>query len=870
VSPEITESTRHIDTGTLFRSLNTPYIVFGVDDPDFTILEENQAHADVAMVDRDKVIGRPLLDVFPDTSEQYIETGVSQLLESIRTVIATGKPDLMPQLSYDLKDRTGTFKTKNWSVGHYPVFGKSGRVIAVYQETKDVTAELEVGRKLEKAQNQLDQVLANSMIGTYSWDIAGDKVYADANLAKLFGFPKSAAAEGLPLERFMEAIHPDDRAQVARDIDKTLKQKVPYESEYRTVLHKGQLRWVIARGHVETDDTGKPVTFAGVIVDLTDRKEAERALAESESRLRFMANAMPQLVWITRPDGYHEYYNQQWYDYTGTTPGETDGEGWSKLFHPADREKAWKSWRRSLKTGDSYEIEYRLYHAPTKTYRWVIGRARPFRNQKGEIEKWYGTCTDIDEQKRTAQVQTFLGNVSKELASSLNYTEMLKKITKVCVPSVADWCSVDLYDPEEGFTQVSVAHADAKKISLAKQYRDHNPITIDQPTGVPAVIKSGKSEYYPRITEQMIDAAVDDPKGLRFMKSLNLRSMIVAPIRIHEETVGGISFISSDSGRYYTESDLKMMEELAARISLAMTNSQLYDEAQRELMTRHKLEQELLLEKQKLESRVKERTHQLQLTNEGLHDEIIKRQAIEKQLQLNTENLARSNRELEDFAYVASHDLQEPLRKIQAFSNLLKSEYETKLGEGADYVNRMDAAAQRMSRLIQDLLTFSRVTTKTNPKVRIKLNQTVSDVLLDLETRIDEVGGTVKVESLPTVLADPTHMRQLFQNLISNALKFHQPDVAPFVTITARIVKNAHEIRVSDNGIGFDERYLDKIFSVFQRLHGRDSYEGTGIGLAVCRKIVERYGGTITAESEKNKGSTFIIRLPRIKERKKL
>lgn len=867
---EITETTRHIDSGTLFQSLNTPYIVFGVDDPDFTILEENEAHAKVAMVERHKVIGRPVFDVFPDTSEQYVETGVSQLLESFRKVIRTGKPDAMPKLSYDLRDRSGTFKTMYWSVTHYPVHGKSGKIIAVYQETKDITEEVMVGRKLARAQHQLDQVLANSMVGTYSWNVTSDIVYADANLLTMFGLEQEAVTTGLPIEKFIATIHKDDQERVQRDIKKSLKARKLFESEYRISTQDDEnIRWVIARGHVETDDKGKSELLSGVVIDITERKKVESALVESEERLRFMANTMPQLVWTARPGGYRENFNKQWYEFTGTTAAQTEGDKWIELVHPADRKRTWKTWRHSMETGEVYETEYRLYHAESKTYRWVIGRGVPFRDKEGVVVQWYGTSTDIDDQKRRAQVQTFLGNVSKELAASLDYETMLKKVTKLCVPAVADWCAIDLYDAEKDeFTQVSIAHADPKKLALTQKYREHNPVTIDQPTGIPQVMRTGKSEYYPRITDELLEQFIKEKDRLAFMKSLSLRSIIISPIRRGGVVVGGISFVSSDSGRYYTNADLLMVEELASRISLAMTNSQLYEEAQRELAYRHKLEKELLLEKQKLESRVKERTHQLQLTNEGLRAEIVKRHAVEKKLSENSENLSRSNRELEDFAYVASHDLQEPLRKIQAFSNLLKSEYAKELGEGADYVDRMNAAASRMSTLIQDLLAFSRVTTKTNPKLRVDLKDTVADVLLDLESRMEETGGTVIVGQLPTVIADPTHMRQLFQNLLGNALKFHKPDESPTVEISSRSSGDTCEIRIKDNGIGFDEQYLDKIFSVFQRLHGRDSYEGTGIGLAVCRKIVERYGGTITATSEKHKGSTFIIRLPRMKEKK--
>jgi light-regulated signal transduction histidine kinase (bacteriophytochrome) len=230
--------------------------------------------------------------------------------------------------------------------------------------------------------------------------------------------------------------------------------------------------------------------------------------------------------------------------------------------------------------------------------------------------------------------------------------------------------------------------------------------------------------------------------------------------------------------------------------------------------------------------------------------------------------LNRSNQELQDFAYVASHDLQEPLRKIQAFGNLLEEEYGDKLGDGKDYLRRMRSAAARMSALIEDILSFSRVTTKGRSFTPVDLNKVAVEVLEDLETRIEDTGATIHIEKLPTIDADAMQVRQLLQNLIANALKFHKPDVAPVVKISSlteisqRDRRKLCTITIQDNGVGFDEKYLDRIFAVFQRLHSRDSYEGTGIGLAVCRKIVERHGGTISATSKPGHGAAFIVSLP--------
>lgn len=252
--------------------------------------------------------------------------------------------------------------------------------------------------------------------------------------------------------------------------------------------------------------------------------------------------------------------------------------------------------------------------------------------------------------------------------------------------------------------------------------------------------------------------------------------------------------------------------------------------------------------------------------------DITERKEAAEALERKASELARSNAELEQFAFVASHDLQEPLRKIRAFGDRLKMKCDAALpAEGADYLGRMQNAAARMQTLIADLLTFSRVISRTDPFVEVDLAQVTREVLSDLEVRIEKVGATITVGELPKIQADPMQMRQLFQNLIGNALKFQLPDVKPQVQIAARLVPPDEyssqtgpvcELTIQDNGIGFDEKYLEKIFAVFQRLHNRQEYEGTGIGLAVCRRIVDRHGGSITARSKPGAGATFVVQLP--------
>jgi PAS domain S-box-containing protein len=649
-----------LDYLSLFQALPERYVVFEPKSPEYIMIAANEQYLKVTGRTADEVIGKSLFEVFPDTSEKALKTGKGDLQESLDRVIKLKQLDSTGIIRYDLTDKDGKLEVRYWQATHYPVF-KDGKLVAIVQSTADVTELVESNEQLRLANLKLEEAMAAGLVGSWSWDIEKDIVTADKGMAQLFGVSSDIALKGLPIDVFINSIYEEDRAAVSKLIAKTVKSGSSFESEYRTIDADGNVRWAIARGRVERNEKGKAIAFPGVMIDISSRKQSEVELKESEERLRFMADTMPQLVWITRPDGYHEYYNKHWYQFTGTKEGETDGAAWNNLLHKSDKARARRIWREALETGEPYDIKYRLYHAGTDTYRWVVGRALPYRNQKNEIVKWYGTLTDIDDSIK-------------------------------------------------------------------------------------------------------------------------------------------------------------------------------------ELEARKKLEAALKEEKEQLETRVAERTHQLQLANEELQ---------------------RSNGELEEFAYVSSHDLQEPLRKIQAFGDLLIEEYGDKLGDGFEYLSRIQNSAHRMSTLIEDLLTFSRVTTKPAEPKPVDLNIIVQNAVSDLHDRIEKEKGTVIVAPmLPIVNADETHMRQLFQNLISNALKFHPPERAPVVNVSAKTKDDKCIISVEDNGIGIDGKYKQKVFAVFQRLNTKQSFDGTGIGLAVCRKIVERYDGTIKIESQLGKGTTFIITLP--------
>jgi light-regulated signal transduction histidine kinase (bacteriophytochrome) len=292
-----------------------------------------------------------------------------------------------------------------------------------------------------------------------------------------------------------------------------------------------------------------------------------------------------------------------------------------------------------------------------------------------------------------------------------------------------------------------------------------------------------------------------------------------------------------------------------------------------QLRQRRKTELALRVLNRSLDRQVQERTVALTTANADLQRENAARQQAEASLKSSLEELARSNSELEHFAHVASHDLQEPLRKILVFGDRLKVKGAKELGDqGKDYVERMQSAAHRMQALIDALLTFSRVTTQPRPFAPVDLTAVARTIASDLEVSIQRVNGRVQIGELPTIEADAMQIGQVLQNLIANALKFHRPGVAPFIEISAEGVHGQScdgapappmcHISVSDNGIGFEEQYSEKIFQPFQRLFSRDEYEGTGMGLAICKKIIERHHGSIAVRSTPGQGTTFVLTLP--------
>jgi len=326
--------------------------------------------------------------------------------------------------------------------------------------------------------------------------------------------------------------------------------------------------------------------------------------------------------------------------------------------------------------------------------------------------------------------------------------------------------------------------------------------------------------------------------------------------------------IGTTHSRLSSETELRrhrnMLEDIVIKRTSELGETIL--KLKQEILQRTNAEAALQLMNEELEIRVADRTEKLKTSMESLQEEIYRRKRTEEQIKATLMELERSNKELEQFAYVASHDLQEPLRMVSSYTQLLAQRYENQLDDKAQkFMGYAVDGAVRMQRLINDLLAYSRVSTQGKTLGTIDSHAALGEALRNLATAIEETRAIVINDDLPTIRADATQLSQLFQNLIGNAIKFRGADL-PRISISACDLGREWRFSVQDNGIGIETQYAEKVFAIFQRLHTRAEYPGTGIGLAICKRIVERHGGRIWFESEPGFGSTFFFTMPKRKE----
>lgn len=631
----------------------------------------------------------------------------------------------------------------------------------------------------------------------------------------------------------------------------------------------------------------------GIGQDITERKQTEVALRESEARFQAFMNNSPIAAWITDENGRLLYLNQTYFRLFKMPSDYVAGVSNTSIHPPEIAQQYLQNIRQVIETKQVIETiesgvrpdgavnEFLVYKFPilTESGQCLVGGVAANITDRKQMEELL--------RHKTAKLEA----IFQAIPDAIVFADLQR-----CIQSVNPALTrLFDYQPEEVFgqkTELLYANPEAYR-NLGEtryyptaseqlkpyevEYRRKNNATFMSET-VGSVVKDSNGE-----TIGFIGVIRDITERKQIEERLKLQSIIL------RNMTGGVCLIRiADGGITYTNPKFEHMfgydpgELDGKHVSILNYPSDQVDanEVAQTIIAAIQEQGEFTYEVHNVKkdgtsfwcqgtASVLEHPEYGTVVVAVQYD-ISDRKRAEAERRTLVLKLQQSNQELEQFAFIASHDLKEPLRTTRNFCSLLQSKYQDALDEkGQDYLNRIQTATQRMQTLIDDLLSLARVATQAKPFVRVNLTEIIRDVTSRLQKQLQRTGGQVEVENLPIVYADPTQLSQLFQNLISNALKFHQ-GIPPVVRISSQFqppignVKNMgfHKILVEDNGIGLDEKYRDRIFGTFERLHGHGEYEGTGIGLAICKKIAERHGGTITVRSTPGHGSTFILTLP--------
>ena len=764
-------------------------------DPGGSILTWNRAAAGLFGHAEADAVGRPVSLLEPDT-----DGGVVGRL--VRAVSA-GEPEVRR----DVRLRRADGSSLEVEVTLAPVRDEVGRLLAVSVIARDVSERRRAEEAMRQQREWLRVTLSSIGDAVIATDTRGRITFLNPVAEALTGWDLRAA-EGRPLEEVFVIVNEQTRRPVEHPVARVLQEG--------TVVGLANHTLLIARDGTERpiDDSAAPIRDAssglnGVVLifrDVTEKRRAEAGLRESEAKLRLLADTIPQLAWMARPDGHIFWYNRRWYEYTGTTPEQMEGWGWQSVHDPDVLPKVLERWKASLASGEPFDMVFPLKGADN-LFRPFLTRVNPLRDEAGRVLYWFGTNTDISEQKRAEDASRFLANASAALAAVVDYESTLGKVARLAVPFFADWCAVDMAEPGGALRRLAVAHVDPSKVELAEELYRRYPPRPDDPYGPPNVLRTGQPEMATELGDSVLAALAQDDEHLRILRELALRSYLCVPLAVRGRPLGVVTFVTSESGRRYGPADLKLAEDLAHRAAVALDNARLYAE------------------------------------------------------------LKEADRLKDEFLAMLAHELRNPLAPVRNALQIMKmpGTNSAMIGQARDMAERQ---VQHMARLLDDLLDVSRI---SRGKIELRkevldltaaVNRSAEAVRPLFEERQHELIVSLPPASL-RVEADPTRLEQVVTNLLNNAAKYTDPGGK--VWVTAQHAGSEVVLRVRDTGIGIAPDMLPKVFDLFVQAERRldRSQGGVGIGLTLVKKLVEMHGGRVEASSAgPGRGSEFVVRLP--------
>jgi len=746
------------------------------------------------------IIGKPIREALPELEGQ----GFYELLDKVYN---TGETFYGNEVPANLIKSYGRVERCYFNFTYQAYINANNETEGILVFANEVTEQVEARKKIEASEKRFSNILSQSLMAIAIFT-GPEMVVTFANEPMLNVLGKGNDVLNKPLLEGVPELKDQVFPQLLTDVYST---GVPFEGfETKAILVRNGIPVdayfnFVYQPNRDVDDTITGITV--LATEVTEQVFAKKQIEESENRFGMLADSIPNLAWMAYADGNIFWYNKKWFEYTGTTLAEMQGWGWQSVHDPEELPKVLIKWRASIKTGKPFEMVFPIKGADGK-FRQFLTRVLPVHDSENKIYRWFGTNTDIHEEKKLTE-EKFLLEFAENFSHYTTGTEFFGSlVTYIANKTNMDYVFTgELTEKEKNIFTVNT-------IALANRGTLVPNIEYQLPDGPCEQVMRGTVYNYPK------QCKITFPKNETLVQ-FNVEGYVGYPLFNNEGKAIGLVAVMH-------EKEISNPEYVSALLKIVAKRAEFE----------------------------------------------LERNIITSKLQAKNLELENTNAELASFSYVASHDLKEPLRKIQAFSKRI-IETENFSDKTQDYFNRIISAGERMQNLIDSLLDFSRANTTERIFKPCDLNAIVEESKHDLHERILEKQAIIKSENLPTINGVYIQISQLITNLLDNAIKYSRPEIKPHIKITASIIegkkidhpsannqKEYHTLKIADNGIGFEKEYANKIFELFQRLHHMNEYSGTGIGLAIVKKIVTNHNGFIIAEGKPNIGSTFTIYIP--------
>jgi PAS domain S-box-containing protein len=772
---------------TLF-SLSDAFVAL---DQEWRYIYANQKAAEVIGLSLDAMIGKVIWDVLPDLRGGRFE-------EACRRAMSEQTP-----LQYE----NFFVRMGRWYENRlYP----SPDRLSIF--TTDITDRKNAEMAQHESEMRFRTIFEANLIGIGFWEGDGSIASANDALLEILGYTREDLNAGNI--RWANLTPPELRTLDEHAIQETLAKgrSTPYEKEY--IRKDGTRVPVLVGGIFFEHDPSRGAFFA---LDISQRKQAEEAARKAHEELTTTLDRLDDPFFMLDKEWRFTYLNRRSLNASGQPQEALIGKRIWDVYPQLRGTVYEKNCRLAMRKQTAIHFESQSLTTS------AIYEVSVYPSPEG-ISVY---SRDITERRRADRQLHYLAEISKVLSSSLDYEVTLQRVADLMVPHMADWCSVDMLNDEGSVDLMAVAHIDPAKVAWAWELRSQQKPRMDEPRGLANVLRTGQSELYAEIPEELILAAARNEEELALIRQIGFKSIVIVPLQAHGQVLGGLTLVWSETDRRYNENDVLFAEEVAQRAAMAVDNARLYRQA------RHA-------------------EAQLKQLNEGLELRVAER----------TAELQRRNQELDQFAYVASHDLRSPLRGIDLLATWITEDAGELLPPTChDHIQRLHGRVGRMERLLDDLLSYSRADRQQSVAEEIDTAKLVATIV-DLLT--PPPGFRIVLEGeMPVIVTEPVPLEVVIRNIVDNAIKHHHHPQEGLVRISAQDQDEFVSFCIADNGPGIAPQFHDRVFQVFQTLKPRDQVEGSGMGLAVVRKVLESRGGSIRIESDEGQGAAFTFIWPK-------